>query len=126
MRWPPACRSSIFSTIDPFGTAAIALAGNELANTVYGNNGNNVLNGGRGNDTLYGYSGADAFRFDSALGAGNVDRIGDYSVADDLIQLDDAVFAGLAPGALAAGAFNTGPPPLRPTTGSSTTPRPAR
>ena len=114
------------STTNPFGTAAIALAGNELANTVYGNFGNNTLYGGGGNDTLAGYDGDDtlvggagadsmtgglgndAFRFDSALGAGNIDTIGDYGVADDVIQLDDAVFTGLAAGALAAGAFNTG------------------
>ena len=47
------------STTDPFGTAAIALAGNELANTVYGNFGNNVLDGAAGNDTLAGYDGDD-------------------------------------------------------------------
>ena len=35
-------------------------------------------------------------------------RSADFSVADDTIQLDDAVFAGLAAGALAAGAFDTG------------------
>ena len=47
------------STTNPFGTAAIALAGNELANTVYGNYGNNTLYGGGGNDTLAGYDGND-------------------------------------------------------------------
>ena len=104
----PGASIEVLSTTNPFGTAAIALAGNELANTVYGNYGNNVLNGSGGNDTVYGYNGADSFRFDTALGAGNVDTIGDYVVADDTIQLDDAVFAGLAPGALAAGAFNIG------------------
>ena len=47
------------STTNPFGTAAIDLAGNELANTVYGNFGNNLLYGGDGNDTLAGYDGDD-------------------------------------------------------------------
>jgi len=98
----------ILSTADPFGTAAIQLTGNELANTIYGNYGNNVLNGGGGPDAIYGYAGGDAFRFDSPLGPGNADTIGDYVVADDSIQLDDAVFSGLAPGVLAAGAFHTG------------------
>ena len=51
---------------------------------------------------------SDVFRFDSVLGAGNMDTIGDYVVADDVIHLDDAVPTGLAAGALAAGAFNTG------------------
>jgi Ca2+-binding RTX toxin-like protein len=57
---------------------------------------------------LVGNGGADTFRFTTAPGAGNVDAIGDFSVADDTIQLDNAVFTGLAAGALAAGAFNTG------------------
>ena len=54
------------------------------------------------------YDGAHAFRFDSALGAGNVDTIDGFSVADDTIRLDDAVFTGLTPGALPAGAFQLG------------------
>ncbi len=44
----------------------------------------------------------------AALGAGNVDTIGDYSVAGDVIHIDNAVFTGLAAGALAAGAFRAG------------------
>jgi len=114
------------STTNPFGTAAISLAGNDLANTVYGNYGNNTLFGEAGNDTLLGYDGddmlvggtgadamtgglgSDIFRFDTALGASNVDMILDYVVADDVFHLDDTVFTGLAPGVLAAGAFNTG------------------
>ena len=114
------------STADPFATTAIALAGNELANAVYGNNGDNVLNGRGGNAALYGYDGADVFRFDSALGAGNVDGIGDYSVADDTIQLDDAVFAGLAAARSRPARSTPAPQRPRPTTGSSTTPPPAR
>jgi len=98
----------ILSTTNNAGTGAIDLTGNELVNTVAGNDGANVLDGKGGSDTLSGLGGADAFRFTSALGAGNVDTITGYSVADDVIHIDDAVFTGLAAGALAAGAFNTG------------------
>ena len=88
------------------GTAAINLTGNELANAIYGNAGANVLDGKGGNDVLTGLGGADSFAFTTVLG-GNVDVINDFD-ADDTIVLDNAVFAGLADGALAAGAFVTG------------------
>jgi Ca2+-binding RTX toxin-like protein len=99
------------------GSANINATGNGLSNVLTGNSGNNVLEGGTGHDTLDGGAGADTlaggtgndtFRFTTALGVGNVDTISDYSVANDTIQLDNAVFTGLAAGALAAGAFNTG------------------
>jgi serralysin len=38
-------------------------------------------------------------------GTNNVDRIVDFSVADDRISLDDAIFGALSPGALVADAF---------------------
>ncbi len=104
------------------------LTGNQLANLLDGQGGNDTLSGGAGNDTLLGGGGADLliggsgkdvltgnagldlFRFSAALNATtNVDRITDFVVADDTIQLDDAVFAGVGPlGALSAGAFRTG------------------
>jgi Ca2+-binding RTX toxin-like protein len=90
------------------GTGALDLTGNELANELYGNAGANVLNGGAGADYLAGYGGADAFAFTTALGGGNVDAIADFLSGTDTIRLDDAVFAGLAPGALAASAFVAG------------------
>jgi Ca2+-binding RTX toxin-like protein len=123
------------ATTDMAATGAIDLTGNSLANALSGNAGANVLNGGGGNDTLVGLGGADTlqggggndsligglgadslsggtgadlFRFDSALGGGNVDTILDFAAADDNVLLDDAVFTGLAAGALAAGAFVTG------------------
>jgi Ca2+-binding RTX toxin-like protein len=75
---------------------------------IYGNAGNNVIDGKGGNDTLQGLGGQDIYAFTTALGAGNVDTITGFSVANDTIQLENAVFTGLAAGALAAGAFNTG------------------
>ncbi|HEY5713626.1 MAG TPA: hypothetical protein VIT38_17150, partial [Allosphingosinicella sp.] len=61
-----------------------------------------------GNDSLNGGPGADMFVFNSALGAGNVDAIADFTVGSDKIMLDDAIFTGLALGALPAGAFRSG------------------
>jgi Ca2+-binding RTX toxin-like protein len=66
---------------------------------------NNLLNGGLGTDTLTGGAGRDGFIFKSALGAGNIDHITDFKAIDDTIRLDDAIFAGLASGKLAASAF---------------------
>ena len=71
-----------------------------------GGAGDDSLYGGDGADTLVGEAGADSFLFNTALGP--IDTIGDFAPVDDLIALDDAVFAGLTPGALAAGAFVTG------------------
>ncbi len=87
------------------GFANIDGTGNVLANLLTGNAGNNTLNGGLGNDTMFGGAGNDTFVFNSALGGGNIDRITDFSTADDTITLDHAVFAGLAGGVLAASAF---------------------
>ena len=64
---------------------------------MYGNAGANMLDGKGGADVMTGFGGADSFAFTSALGGGNVDRIGDFSSLDDTILLDDAVFAGLGP-----------------------------
>ncbi len=91
-----------------YGTANINGSGNELANSLLGNTGRNVLDGGLGADVLTGNGGGDTFRFGTALGADNVDRITAFDHAADMIQLDDAIFAALGTGALGAGAFNTG------------------
>ncbi len=58
-----------------------------------------MLTGGNGND---------AFIFNQALAATNVDEVTDFSVPHDIMHLDNAVFTGLAAGALAAGAFHIG------------------
>ncbi|MBZ9647468.1 M10 family metallopeptidase C-terminal domain-containing protein [Sphingobium sp. 3R8] len=99
------------------GAANINATGNDLGQTITGNSGNNilsglggndVLNGGLGADTLMGGTGADIFLFNSTLGGGNVDTMASYVVADDTIQLDDAIFTGLALGTLSAAQFQIG------------------
>jgi Ca2+-binding RTX toxin-like protein len=66
-----------------------------------------VLYGGADRDRLNGGAGQDAFVFDTApVNVLNTDFITDFSVADDTIWLDNAVYTALgAPGALAAGAL---------------------
>lgn len=112
-------RLSGSASIDATGNSlANVLEGNTGSNTLRGNSGNDTLNGAAGSDKLYGGSGADAltggtgqdiFVFDTALGAAHIDRITDFSGADDTIWLDDAVFtkAGRI-GDLKASAFHIG------------------
>jgi serralysin len=87
------------------GTVSINLTGNAISQTVTGNAGDNRLDGGAGNDVLTGLGGDDVFRFTAALMSTNVDRISDYVVADDRIQIDNAVFTTLTTGTLAASAY---------------------
>ena len=98
----------ILSAISLSGTGALDLGGNELGNIIYGNAGANGIDGKGGADYLAGGGGADSFAFTTLLAAGNVDAIADFEAGIDRFALDDAVFAGLAPGALSAGAFVTG------------------
>lgn len=84
------------------------LNGNSGANRLDGREGNDVLDGKGGNDVLTGGLGSDVFVFSTALGEGNVDRILQFETAGDRIALDDSVFAGIAPGALAPEAFAIG------------------
>lgn len=84
------------------------LTGNDIANRLDGGYGADRIDGGQGEDVLIGGGGADLFAFTTAPGAGNIDQILDFEAGIDRIALDDAIFAGLAPGALAAGAFAVG------------------
>lgn len=100
------------------------LTGNDSANSLVAGDGNDVLfgmrgddrlngargndrlNGRAGNDTLIGGAGADKFVFDTGLDPTNIDRIADFDVALDVIELKATVFAGIATGALSKAAFN--------------------
>jgi uncharacterized delta-60 repeat protein len=68
-------------------------AGND---TLKAGSGDDILSGGLGNDVLTGGSGYDVFRFDTAIGATNIDKLTDFSSADDSIQLDHTIFTKLA------------------------------
>jgi serralysin len=82
------------------GNGAIDGTGNALDNRITGNGASNTLTGGDGDDI---------FIFNAALNAAtNVDDVTDFSVVDDAIRLDNAVFTGLAGGLLDAGAFTVG------------------
>jgi Ca2+-binding RTX toxin-like protein len=94
------------------------LAGTEGANILLGQGGNDQifggggsdrLDGGAGNDTLNGAAGNDVFVFNTALGAGNLDTLQDFSVVDDNFELGAGVFAALGgAGTLAAGKLRAG------------------
>ncbi len=80
------------------------LTGNSGVNTLNGGAGNDFLNGGLGADTLTGGSGRDNFVFNTALTS--VDKITDFSVKDDTIRLENAIFTALkTTGVLNAQAF---------------------
>jgi Ca2+-binding RTX toxin-like protein len=76
--------------------------------TLRGGNGGDSLYGGLGADNLVGGAGNDTFVFNTALGAGEIDRIYDFEVPNDTIMLNNSVFRALSDGALAAGGFVTG------------------
>ncbi|MCK0505569.1 CAP domain-containing protein [Aromatoleum anaerobium] len=75
------------------------------ADKLYGRAGADQLDGGTGNDWLWG--GADIFVFDAPF-VGAVDRITDFSPADDTIRLENAIFTGLVTGGLSTAAFHAG------------------
>ena len=109
------------------GAGAIDGTGNGLGNHIVGNTNNNLLDGragadrlsgdggrdslhgGSGGDSLTGGAGIDGFYFENRLGADNIDRITDFTAADDTIFLNRTVFAAIAAdGRLAASAFHAG------------------
>lgn len=72
-----------------------------------GGAGDDVLSGGAGRDVLTGGEGGDTFVFD-LLGRADYDKVADFSSTDDVFRLHSWAFAGLALGALDAGAFAQG------------------
>ncbi len=78
------------------------LAGNDILN---GDAGDDKLQGGLGDDTLTGGSGKDIFQLTNL----SKDKITDFSVVDDTIQLENSVFTQLtATGVLKAANFRIG------------------
>ena len=71
-----------------------------------GGTGNDTLDGKGGKDELIGGAGKDNFQFTQIS---PVDRISDFSVRDDTLKLDNAIFtAFLHNGSLPSGNFTTG------------------
>ncbi|WP_297324796.1 hypothetical protein [Nitrosomonas sp.] len=95
------------SAINGSGNGSVNnLVGNSAANQLNGAGGNDTLDGGTGNNTLTGGIGQDTFKLTSA---GHIDAITDFIVADDTIQLENAVFTALTtPGTLAVGQLKVG------------------
>ncbi|RDI55130.1 glycoside hydrolase family 113 [Microvirga subterranea] len=90
----------------------LVLVGTNRADKLVGGGGNDRLSGKLGKDVLTGGVGKDVFVFDTKPNKKtNLDTITDYSVADDTIWLDNAVFKKLGkgsaskPGALKKGFF---------------------
>ncbi len=84
------------------------LTGTVFYDTFIGDANANRLDGALGNDALTGAGGADTFVFDTAFAFNNIDQIVDFTHDTDKIELDDAIFAGLALGTLSADAFAVG------------------
>ena len=88
------------------GGTSGAIFGQSGADRIIGGGSSDRINGGAGNDVLTGGAGPDHFVFSDALAAStNLDRITDFSVPQDTIDLDHAVFAKLGANGKLAGAF---------------------
>jgi hypothetical protein len=117
----------VLSTLGTASMTVLSLTGNGYDNVIMGNSagnglsgvggddhingyvGNDRLYGGAGTDVLIGGAGLDSFYFDTALNAtANVDRILDFSHADDTIRLAKTIFTTLLSGSLSADAFVIG------------------
>ena len=86
---------------------ANVIIGNDSANRLFGSGGNDTLDGKRGNNVLSGGSGQDSFAFTSS---DSINTITDFTVADDTIRLDNAVFTALSPTSrLPSSYFRVGP-----------------
>ncbi|CAN5907001.1 hypothetical protein BH11PSE3_BH11PSE3_21750 [soil metagenome] len=86
------------------GDGADRLAGDEGADLLAGGAGDDVLEGGAGDDRLSGGTGADSFVFRTGFGA---DRITDFAVAEDWVDLVGITLGQVAVTDTAAGALLT-------------------
>ncbi|WP_052954541.1 M10 family metallopeptidase [Microvirga vignae] len=89
------------------GVGNDVITGNAAANSLKGGNGADLLYGREGNDMLWGGAGKDIFFFNTKpSSSSNRDQLVDFSVADDTIHLENAVFTNLgSAGKLSAAAF---------------------
>jgi serralysin len=102
---------SRFADILNGGDGDDTLDGGDGADRLNGGAGNDTLRGGLGNDTLQGGTGKDVFVFDTAPNKRtNRDKLVDFSVRDDTIQLDNGIFTklGSKTGTLKKGYFTIG------------------
>jgi len=97
------------TTPDTPSVTNLSFKGGSRADTFVGKSGHDYLNGGLGNDKLTGGEGQDTFAFTTKLGSRNVDRIVDFTHADDTIRLSKAIFSKLQKGVLSKDAFWVGP-----------------
>lgn len=96
--------SSSINGIGNIGSNVII--GNIAANQLRGGNGSDTLDGKMGNNVLTGGAGNDIFKFTTI---GHTDKITDFNVLDDTVQLENGVFTALtATGTLAVDLFKVG------------------
>jgi len=81
------------------GAGNDSLFGGAGSDTLSGGDGNDTLTGGAGTNVLSGGLGADVFVFTGTT-AGGGDIITDYSIVDDVINLDQSAFVGIGAGPL--------------------------
>ncbi|WP_112662565.1 Ig-like domain-containing protein [Microvirga flavescens] len=74
------------------GSGKDIIKGEAGSDRLFGDAGADRLYGGPGSDTLSGGSGKDIFVFDSRPSRSTYDRITDFSVRDDTIELDFSIF----------------------------------
>ena len=114
----PVAQVEKLMTVNTAATTAINLTGNSFGQSILGNAGvnvisamagNDILNGRGGKDVLAGGAGANSFLFNTSLGAANVDRIIDFNVAADEIQVENSIFRAVgASGIISVDAFHIG------------------
>ncbi|HEY8381116.1 MAG TPA: calcium-binding protein [Microvirga sp.] len=103
------------ASTDAGDTTSFVLRRGSSADLLEGKAGHDTIYGGAGRDTLSGGEGNDIFVFDTRPGRTNVDAIMDFTVPQDSIWLDNAVFKALGskgsmakPQKLASDAFKIG------------------
>ncbi|HEY8382477.1 MAG TPA: calcium-binding protein [Microvirga sp.] len=103
------------AALEFIGTGNFSARGSKSKDWITAGAGNDRLDGMDGHDRLTGGAGSDIFAFSTKAGRTNNDRIRDFSVLDDSIWLDNAVFkelgskgSGTAPAKLRKDAFYLG------------------